>query len=299
MFGVLPIGATGDEDDDWFFTFYQPYRYIINRIPVYPSVGNHDSGETEESDDRQQLIDNFFINERFSGDETPDRVSIGPGLFYRFNYGADIEFVCIDTSRKSALSRNRFFAHPEHAAFVASALPNVAAGDVPAKWRIPFSHHPPFCAGPQHSNSKSSIEMIVPLLKRAEVRAHFSGHEHNFQHSEADGIHYFVTGGGGKVRDATPSNFTEAHTTSWAARAHFLIVDVASDKMTVTPIAEMGASGALENLERSTPSGGKVNGAHRHRTRARHWQRICWIRRREKDFGFRISNCGFILDFGF
>ena len=43
----LPVGATGDEDDDWFFTFYQPYRYIINRIPVYPSVGNHDSGESE------------------------------------------------------------------------------------------------------------------------------------------------------------------------------------------------------------------------------------------------------------
>ena len=73
----IPFGATGDEDDDWFFTFYQPYRYVINRIPVYPAVGNHDTGETESSDDRQQLIDNFFLNERFTGEESAGRSSIG------------------------------------------------------------------------------------------------------------------------------------------------------------------------------------------------------------------------------
>ena len=32
----IPIGGSGDEDDDWFFTYFQPYRYVINRIPVYP-----------------------------------------------------------------------------------------------------------------------------------------------------------------------------------------------------------------------------------------------------------------------
>ena len=42
VFGVA-VGGTGDEDDDWFFTYFQPYRYVINRIPVYPSIGNHDA----------------------------------------------------------------------------------------------------------------------------------------------------------------------------------------------------------------------------------------------------------------
>ena len=51
----------GDEDDDWFFTYFQPYRYVLNRVPVYPSIGNHDSGETEERDDRDQLMDNFYL----------------------------------------------------------------------------------------------------------------------------------------------------------------------------------------------------------------------------------------------
>ena len=40
----VPIGDHGDEDDDWFFTFFQPYRYMVNRVPVYPCIGNHDTG---------------------------------------------------------------------------------------------------------------------------------------------------------------------------------------------------------------------------------------------------------------
>ena len=32
----LPVGAQGDEDDDWFFTFFQPYRYMLNRVPGVP-----------------------------------------------------------------------------------------------------------------------------------------------------------------------------------------------------------------------------------------------------------------------
>ena len=63
MLGVA-IGGTGDEDDDWFFTFFQPYRYVINRIPVYPSIGNHDADETEQHDDRAQVEDNFYLRER-------------------------------------------------------------------------------------------------------------------------------------------------------------------------------------------------------------------------------------------
>ena len=65
----VAIGGTGDEDDDWFFTYFQPYRYVINRIPVYPSIGNHDADETEERDDRAQVEDNFYLRERIESEE--------------------------------------------------------------------------------------------------------------------------------------------------------------------------------------------------------------------------------------
>jgi hypothetical protein len=246
----IPLGATGDEDDDWFFTFYQPYRYIINRVPVYPAVGNHDSGETEASDDRQQLLDNFFLNERFTGEETAGRASIGPGLFYRFRYGAEIEFVCVDTSRQSLLFGRRFFEHPNHASFLDASFPAGAPTEGRApRWRIPFTHHPPFCAGPQHPNSRSMIEHLLPLFERAGVRAVFSGHEHNFQHSRVRQVSYFVTGGGGKLRLSPPTEFEEAHTHAWASAGHFLMVGVDGERMEVWPIGELGPDGTLSDLQ--------------------------------------------------
>jgi hypothetical protein len=84
----------------WFFTYFQPYRYVINRICVYPSIGNHDTAETEDHDDRAQVEDNFYIRERIAAEEAAGRASFEPGLFYRFRYGSNIEFVCIDTSKE-------------------------------------------------------------------------------------------------------------------------------------------------------------------------------------------------------
>jgi hypothetical protein len=252
----IPLGATGDEDDDWFFTFYQPYRYIINRVPVYPAVGNHDTGETESSDDRQQLIDNFFLNERFTGEESAGRSSTGPGLMYRFRYGADVEFVCVDTSRQSMLFGGRFFEHQNHASFLDASFPDSEEGVRP--WRIPFTHHPPFCAGPKHGNSESLIRRMLPLFERSGVRAVFSGHEHNFQHSRAGGIDYFVTGAGGKVRLGPPSDFEAAHTDAWAAAGHFLVAEVTAERMTVTAYAALGADGCLRELETFGPEGDRA-----------------------------------------
>ena len=39
-----------------------------------------------------------------SREEAAGRASFGPGLFYRFRYGSDIEFVCIDTSKEDFFS---------------------------------------------------------------------------------------------------------------------------------------------------------------------------------------------------
>ncbi len=117
---------SGDEDDDWFFTFFQPYRYAINRVPVYPSIGNHDTRETEERDDRGQVMDNFYLGERLATEEAAGRASVGPGLFYRFRVASDVEFVCIDTSKEHFFTRGRLFEYPKHREFVTAAFPAAA-----------------------------------------------------------------------------------------------------------------------------------------------------------------------------
>jgi tartrate-resistant acid phosphatase type 5 len=258
LFNLLPIGSQGDEDDDWYFTYYQPYRYIINRIPVYPSIGNHDAGETEERDDRGQVFDNFYIKERTDGEDKAGRASIDPGLFYRFGYGSDIEFVCIDTSKEPDVFQGRLFDHPKHQPFLRTAFKPRAAGETGPRWRIPFCHHPPFSAGPQHVNTKG-MDGLLRLFAEAGVRVVLSGHEHNFQHSETGGVHFFVTGGGGKFRDKPPKEFKEAHTRSWCAACHFLVATIDGPKMTVQAFGEAG--GAPRPLTRSTPDGKKVETA--------------------------------------
>ena len=256
----IPIGATGDEDDDWFFTFYQPYRYILNRVPFYPSVGNHDSGEIEfENDDRSQLMDNFFLRERFDHPEAAPFASMDPGLFYRFRFGADIEFVCLDTSKASPLPGDRFFMDPRHIPFLDETF---RAGAVAGKpiWQIPFAHHPPYTAGPGHHNSASVIKHLTPRFQLAGVRTVFCGHEHNFQHAIADTVHYFVTGGGGKVSVKPPGadRFDQAFTAAWAAEGHFLLVEVNGPQMTVVPVGALSSEGTLKPIVLRSPTGQAV-----------------------------------------
>lgn len=236
----IPIGGTGDEDDDWYFTFYQPYRYVINRIPVYTVIGNHDDNESEDADDRKQVIDNFYLRERFLADGADGTGVMLKGLFYWFRFGRDIEFVALDTSSGHKWSvGSRYFELPENQAFLQASFPN--GGDGP-RWRIPFFHHPPYSAGPRHKGDPLVRERLAgSLFRNSNVRAAFAGHEHNFQLAYVDKIHYFVSGGAGKIRPQVPGSqdFKQEHINVYSAAPHFLVVTIAGDIMGVMPFGEL------------------------------------------------------------
>jgi tartrate-resistant acid phosphatase type 5 len=221
----------GNEDDDWFFTYFQPYRHIINRVPVFTSFGNHDDDETEEKDDRDELDDNFYVVSHFTDMRDRREASINPGLFYRVKYGSDIEFICLDTSKETG---KRYFEMEENRDILDRLL-----SMPPPKWRIPFFHHPPFCAGPKHFNKESVEEQLVPRFEESGIRVVFNGHEHNFQHSRNNRIDYFVTGGGGQYRKDEPKSdkFASAKTQAWGGNegGHFLLVKIEGSRMTINP----------------------------------------------------------------
>jgi hypothetical protein len=250
----IPIGATGAEDDDWFFTFFQPYRYIVNRIPVYPCIGNHDTAETEDRDDREQLLDNLYLRERIASDEASGRASLDPGLFYRFRYGRDVDFICIDTSKEDFFRGKRLYEYPKHWEWINQTF----VPDPAARWKFAFCHHPPFNAGPKHHNT-DRMQPLLPLFSRAGVRVVFSGHEHNFQHSRDNGIDYFVTGAASKLDQRSPDRFDEARTLSWSNLAHFLLVTIAGSTLTVRVIGEL-SNGILQDVPRLTPAGDTISG---------------------------------------
>jgi hypothetical protein len=102
---------------------------------------------------------------------------------------------------------------------------------------------------------------LIPLFAQSGVKAVFSGHEHNFQHSRAEGIDYFVSGAAGKARTREPNRFDEARTRTWSARCHFLLARIQDDALLVRAIGEMPApAGPLVDIERLTPGGQPVAG---------------------------------------
>jgi hypothetical protein len=103
------------------------------------------------------------------------------------------------------------------------------------------------------------MERVIELFEASGVRASFSGHEHNFQHSRWNGIDYFVSGAGSKIRRRPPRRFESAHTVSWSGECHFLLCTIDGGTMTVRAIGE-SPEGELVDIPRRTPAGDLVQG---------------------------------------
>src|SRR5215510_949204 len=235
--GLFHSSDTGDEDSDWFFTHYQPYRYILNRVPFYPTCGNHDTGETEKSDDYTQLLDNFYVRERFfSGNRDEGDAAKENGLFYRFRFGRDVEYIAIDSARPK--NGDRAFMLPINSSILNQFLPAIAG--TPDIWRIPFFHHPPYVDGPTKKNDKDAeTRLVKQIFEKAGVRLVFNGHEHNFQVSMHNKIHYVLSGAAGDLRPEPLRGDPMAHNIAWAPKHHFLLVEYKGGGMRVTPYGEL------------------------------------------------------------
>jgi len=224
-----PDDQSGAFDEDWWLTFFQPYRYLIDHLAFYPTAGNHDGSDEERSDDREQLADNLYLRARFEPRQDAGRASLDPGLFYRLRLGALLELVCVDTTWGEEPGRH-WFDDPRHRGWLEDAFTNREA-----IWQVPFCHHPAYCAGPNHESMVEQVTRLVPLYRQAGVRLMLHGHEHNFQHGEVDDLHYVVSGAGGKLDERHPTACDEARTVSWAAEAHCLLVQVTPQNMMIVP----------------------------------------------------------------
>ncbi len=241
--------ATGAFDEDWWLTFFQPYRYLFDHLAFYPTAGNHDSSDTEASDDREQLEDNLYLRIRFEPRVESGRASIDPGLFYRLRVGALLELVCVDTTW-GAERGTHWFDEPEQRGWLERTL---ASSD--AVWRVPFSHHPAYCAGPDHDSMSEQLERLVPLYRRNGVRLLLHGHEHNFQHGRVDGLDYVVSGAGAKLDERPPTRLGQAGTLSWAAVPHCLLVQVTPERMVVIPYGPTAPGAEPVPIARRRPDG--------------------------------------------
>ncbi len=220
--------ATGDKDNRWKATFFEPYEPVLRHIPFYMTLGNHDGNESEKRGDLAVQLDNFF----FPGDR--------PSRWYTFSYGGLADFFALDTTRNSAEG-------PKRAAYEAGGEQYRWLGEALAKsaspWKIAYFHHPPFSAGPRHKGSREELGHILDLLEQHGVQVAFSGHEHNFQvvrrNDQTGRIQYVITGSGGQLRsgDISRQDMIDENIAGWAKQRQFCLVEIDGSRLTITPVS--------------------------------------------------------------
>jgi len=232
----LRYWQTGSSDKRWGPTFFEPYQSVLRHIPFFPTLGNHDTGDSESSADLPVYLDNFF----FPGGEAAQ--------WYSFSFGGLVDFFGLDTSSKVGPGSS-YASDGEQHNWLRELLSSASS-----PWKIAYFHYPPFSAGPKHAPSLDALRHFQELFVEHGIQVAFNGHEHNLQFVERNersgGIQYVVTGAGGELRDGTVSGdeMRRANVAGWAPQVHFMLVELDKNEMTITPIG-------LEPIRVITPEG--------------------------------------------
>ncbi|MHC4952672.1 MAG: metallophosphoesterase family protein [Planctomycetota bacterium] len=188
--------------------YFLPFRALIDRVPFYPALGNHDV----ETRDGRPLLQSLYL---------PRNSADGSERFYSFDRGP-AHFVALDSTRELGPG---------------SIQGNWLASDLATNtraWTILYLHHPPYSSS-KHGSDRRVRAAIAPLCSRYGVDVVFAGHDHVYERSHPldGGTVYVVTGGGGKsLYVAGRSDFTA---TSVAAY-HHVVVEIEGDRLRVDAI---------------------------------------------------------------
>ena len=173
--------STGKDLSHWTQHFFPGMGELIQRVPFYPVLGNH------EQDAR------FYY----------DYVSLpAPEFHYEFTWG-DVHFLMLDSNREVGPG-SRQYAWLEERLAASTSL-----------WKVVAFHHPPFSSdendygdrwrGPGTAGDLRTRE-LVPLFDRHRVDLVWNGHIHSYERTwplvdgrpvDEGGTTYLVTGGGG------------------------------------------------------------------------------------------------------
>jgi len=220
------IRGSGSDDRDWEEKFFQPYQKLLEQIPFLPTPGNHDGNASENATDLNAYLDNFF----FPGNR--------PARWYTFTWGAFAQFFALDSTDNTETGPPKpvYLPDGEESRWLARSL-----GASTARWKIPYLHHPIYNAGPRHGSSYNDLRDWVERFRKSNVRLVLSGHEHNFQYTDAsatDGILYVVSGSGGELRTGdVRRKMSKAHIAGWAASRQFLSVEIEGRQAKIQPVS--------------------------------------------------------------
>lgn len=172
--------------------FHELCKPLTDICDLWPARGNHER-------DTQLFLDNFPKLEGSS--------------YYSF-VSLSIRFIVLDSTLELKPGSVQ---HKWLQKAITDSLPSLL-----------FLHHPIFSSG-MHGDEQGLQLWLPQMLHGTQVKAVFSGHDHDYERSVYDGISYIVTGGGGaplrEERDSNPYKivFEMCH--------HYLIANPSADKL--------------------------------------------------------------------
>jgi calcineurin-like phosphoesterase family protein len=220
VLGTGDMVDDGYRQDQWqqFFDVESP---MLRDNVYFPAVGNHDR------QGRGRTADSYraYFSVPDNGGDTE--------RYYAFSYAA-ARFLVLDSNEYS-------FALTDQTAWLEREL--IAARQDPAIHHVfVIMHHPPYSIS-LHGGNRDLRERWTPLFETYQVTAVFSGHDHAYQRAEHNGLHYFVTGGGGAPlypRRPHPSPVDLEAVKKFERTYHFLRVTVTGSRVEVTGVRSDG-----------------------------------------------------------
>lgn len=194
----------GESPKDYQKKFEGAYQKLLDgKVKFYAALGNHDQAN-------QVNYEPFNMN----GKE-----------FYRFTKG-NIAFYALNST----------YMDKRQLEWLESEL----AKDT-SEWKICFFHHPPYSSGGKHGSDKQLREIVEPIFLKYGVNVVLTGHDHFYERLKPQkGIYYFVSGGGGKLREGNVRGNSPLTEKAFDTDMHFMIAEIVGDQFYFQAISRTG-----------------------------------------------------------
>lgn len=191
----------------WPKEFFTPASKLMCRVPFFTTLGNHEVNA-------QYYFDLLSL----PGDER----------FYSFDY-LDAHIISLDSCTTFA---------PGHAPYEWLVADLEKHKD--AKWKFIFMHHPTYTSSshgalgsdgkPKETPIRVAQDIFPDLAKKYGITAIFSGHDHTYERSLRDGVHYIVTGGGGAPTYGESNPKQNPYRQYFYPGCHYCVITIQGDK---------------------------------------------------------------------
>jgi 3',5'-cyclic AMP phosphodiesterase CpdA len=190
--------------------FEQPFEGLLKeRVKFYAVLGNHDVEEGR----KDQLNYPLF--------------NMGGSNYYtvRRNNG-QVEFFMLDSTAFDA----------GQVTWLENAL-----NESKALWKIAVLHHPLYSSGKKHGSDSRLRAVLEPMLMRHRVQVVFAGHDHVYERTRPqNGIQYFITGAGGKMRRGDIDMRSPFRAASYDTDNSYMLIEIDEGEMNFKSISEKG-----------------------------------------------------------